>query len=169
MTQYTSFVAVEERILTDGTTPRRVEVPVEMPEGVSHQGVFGEREKREELRRGIGMGNGSGLTGGSKTMQMSSGVVVVDGASGVVNQTVAVAKAAAASPSAKPELIKEKDKVSMDDAKAATSPKLHPSIAALIQRAKQNSSASADESKFVNGNTANVQIWLKVKNLNQAG
>src|SRR5207244_8366958 len=41
LTNYTSFVAVEEKIITDGSTPRRVEVPVEMPEGVSYEGVFG--------------------------------------------------------------------------------------------------------------------------------
>jgi Ca-activated chloride channel family protein len=44
MTQFTSFVAVEESIRTEGGISRRVEVPVEMPEGVSYEGVFGERE-----------------------------------------------------------------------------------------------------------------------------
>jgi TonB family protein len=42
MTQFTSFVAVEETVVTDGGQPRRIDVPVEMPEGVSHEGVFGE-------------------------------------------------------------------------------------------------------------------------------
>ena len=41
MTAYTSFVAVEETVVTDGGKPRRVDVPVEMPEGVSYEGVFG--------------------------------------------------------------------------------------------------------------------------------
>jgi Ca-activated chloride channel family protein len=41
MTQFTSFVAFEEMIVTDGGQPRRVDVPVDMPEGVSHEGVFG--------------------------------------------------------------------------------------------------------------------------------
>jgi Ca-activated chloride channel family protein len=45
MTQFTSFVAVEEMIVTDGGQPRRIEVPVEMPEGVSRLGVFGEDEE----------------------------------------------------------------------------------------------------------------------------
>ncbi len=35
MTQFTSFVAVEEMIVTDGGQPRRVDVPVEVPEGVN--------------------------------------------------------------------------------------------------------------------------------------
>ena len=46
MTQFTSFVAVEEMTVTDGGTPRRIEVPVEMPEGVSHRGVFGEDKEQ---------------------------------------------------------------------------------------------------------------------------
>ncbi|MGH9751222.1 MAG: TonB family protein [Blastocatellia bacterium] len=42
MTQFTSFVAVEEMTVIDGDQPRRIDVPVEMPEGVSHEGVFGD-------------------------------------------------------------------------------------------------------------------------------
>ena len=41
MSQFTSFVAVEDRIVTTNGKPRRVEVPVEMPDGMSHEGVFG--------------------------------------------------------------------------------------------------------------------------------
>jgi Ca-activated chloride channel family protein len=47
MTQFTSFVAVEEMTVTEGGKPRRVEVPVEMPEGMSYEGVFG----RERMSR----------------------------------------------------------------------------------------------------------------------
>ena len=47
MTQFTSFVAVEERVVTTNGKPQRVEVPVEMPEGVSYEGIFG--GDREEL------------------------------------------------------------------------------------------------------------------------
>lgn len=41
MTQFTSFVAVEETIVTEGGQLRRIEVPVEMPEGVSYEGIYG--------------------------------------------------------------------------------------------------------------------------------
>jgi Ca-activated chloride channel family protein len=44
MTQFTSFVAVEEMTVTEGGRPRRIDVPVEMPEGMSHEGVFGADE-----------------------------------------------------------------------------------------------------------------------------
>jgi Ca-activated chloride channel family protein len=46
MTQYTSFVAVEEMTITDGGEPRRIEVPVELPAGVKHEGVFGGVERQ---------------------------------------------------------------------------------------------------------------------------
>jgi len=41
MTQFTSFVAVEEMTVTVGGEPTTLQVPVEMPEGVSYEGVFG--------------------------------------------------------------------------------------------------------------------------------
>jgi Ca-activated chloride channel homolog len=44
MTQFTSFVAVEDRIVTKDGKPQRMEVPVEIPEGVNRDTVFGERQ-----------------------------------------------------------------------------------------------------------------------------
>lgn len=44
MTQYTSFVAVEQQTKTKDGKLVTVEVPVELPEGVSREGVFGEKE-----------------------------------------------------------------------------------------------------------------------------
>jgi len=41
MTQFTSFVAVEEMTVTVGGEPTTITVPVEMPQGVSYEGVFG--------------------------------------------------------------------------------------------------------------------------------
>jgi Ca-activated chloride channel family protein len=50
MSQYTSFVAVEEKVVNIGGKQRRVDVPVEMPEGVSYNGIFGEQlQEREAL------------------------------------------------------------------------------------------------------------------------
>jgi len=45
MSQYTSFVAVEETFVVEGGTPKKVMVPVEMPEFVSYEGVFGKEMK----------------------------------------------------------------------------------------------------------------------------
>jgi Ca-activated chloride channel family protein len=44
MTQFTSFVAVEEMTITEGGQPKTVQVPVEMPDGVSREGVFGAKD-----------------------------------------------------------------------------------------------------------------------------
>jgi Ca-activated chloride channel family protein len=41
LTQFTSFVAVEELIITEGGQPRRIEVPVDLPQGVSYEGILG--------------------------------------------------------------------------------------------------------------------------------
>jgi Ca-activated chloride channel family protein len=41
LTQFTSFVAVEELKITEGGKARTIRVPVEMPQGVSYSGVFG--------------------------------------------------------------------------------------------------------------------------------
>ena len=55
MTQFTSFVAVEERVVTKDGKPVRVEVPVEMPEGVSYEGVFGEGQTQSVAVNGLTM------------------------------------------------------------------------------------------------------------------
>ena len=41
LTPFTSFVAVEERVVNEGGTSRTVRPPVEMPDGVRYEGVFG--------------------------------------------------------------------------------------------------------------------------------
>lgn len=46
MTNYTSFVAVEEKTVTEGGQAKTVQVPVPMPESVSYEGVFGEKGGR---------------------------------------------------------------------------------------------------------------------------
>jgi Ca-activated chloride channel homolog len=49
MTQFTSFVAVEERVVTDGGSTRTVQVPVELPSGVNRATTLGESERDESL------------------------------------------------------------------------------------------------------------------------
>jgi Ca-activated chloride channel family protein len=48
---YTSFVAVEERIVTGSDDPVLVEVPIEMPDGVSYEGVFGGEPRAAKAMR----------------------------------------------------------------------------------------------------------------------
>jgi Ca-activated chloride channel family protein len=41
VTQFTSFVAVEDRVVNEGGRQHTVTVPVEMPQGVRYEGIFG--------------------------------------------------------------------------------------------------------------------------------
>lgn len=47
MTQFTSFVAVEEMTITEGGVPRRIDVPIELPEGTFGEGVDVDEEDDE--------------------------------------------------------------------------------------------------------------------------
>jgi hypothetical protein len=92
MTQFTSFVAVEERVVTKDGKPQRVEVPVEMPDGVSYEGVFGdENDKRSfavvgggGLSRQARISNGYTLSSPTAIPQKSRSMLVGTGAGGGV-------------------------------------------------------------------------------------
>ncbi|MBI4411813.1 MAG: marine proteobacterial sortase target protein [Deltaproteobacteria bacterium] len=59
MSAYTSFVAVEEKIVNENGKSTTVQVPLEMPLGVSYDGVFGaDGEKRD---RSVGPSGGVGF------------------------------------------------------------------------------------------------------------
>jgi Ca-activated chloride channel homolog len=77
MTQFTSFVAVEESTVTQGGVPTKVEVPVELPHGVSYEGTFGgnvafEAEAKVAFRAQASVG-GFIMGRGRHTMPPSSG------------------------------------------------------------------------------------------------
>lgn len=54
LTQFTSFVAVEDRVVNENGVTRTVTVPVEMPQGVEHEGIFGEADGYRLMESGIG-------------------------------------------------------------------------------------------------------------------
>ncbi len=169
MTQFTSFVAVEEMTVTEGGQPRRIDVPVEMPEGVSYEGVFG---RSDEVRSGkfarlaqlqplsriaapadksqsekdsvtrVGTRSGSGVVRGST---MGSGRA---GKAGGGDMTVG------GGSTVSPEEQKRRQLLS----------KLHPSIAGVIERLKnKQAQTSSEEAKFVRDGKAEIQIWLTDK------
>lgn len=53
MTQFTSFVAVEDSTVISGGVPTKVQVPVELPHGVSFDGVFGGRAYESDKEIGF--------------------------------------------------------------------------------------------------------------------
>lgn len=79
MTQFTSFVAVESKVVNLDGKPRTIRVPVEMADGVSYEGIFGQ----ERLDRGRNLraapatlagasGAGGGGFGGAGSLSMKS-------------------------------------------------------------------------------------------------
>lgn len=84
MTQFTSFVAVEERVVTENGQPKRVEVPVEMPEGVNYDKIFGSEQQSMLTAPASPMMFSAGLSNAIPIVNMkrSRGAGVGAGASG---------------------------------------------------------------------------------------
>ena len=75
VSQYTSFVAVEERVVNENGRPRTVEVPVEMPDGVSYEGIFGDAADTSAQLQNlgyVGRAAGAASSGKSKGQRMES-------------------------------------------------------------------------------------------------
>jgi Ca-activated chloride channel homolog len=142
MTQFTSFVAVEEMTVTTGGEPRRVEVPVELPEGVSYEGVFGKDEAPQMMR--------------AKSFS---------GVGGVVGGVMSSSK-----PMAAPARLAQAIEFDRRDAPALTPAerkkqelrsKLHPALAAIVERIeKRNPNPTPEERRLVRNGKAELQIWL---------
>ncbi|MCC6366101.1 MAG: VWA domain-containing protein [Bryobacterales bacterium] len=136
MTQYTAFVAVEEKTVNEGGQPRRIEVPVEMPDGVSYEGVFGDRARDQA---GAMMPQAARMSMGPRPM------AAVGGAIGGYAQNA---------PSAPPPVYKDKKEMGENEARRPepkATAKLHPDVAAALQGAKAG---------FVRNGKAEVKVYL---------
>lgn len=221
MTQFTSFVAVEEMTVTDGGTPRKIDVPVEMPEGVSHEGVFGTKDqpfeklqtlsnlqqprlavaetvivttrpsapppptsspaaaprktkagKEQVVRSGSGSGVATG-SGGGMGPGDGKGVGAGRGSNqgGESPRLGGGSGAGSANPTPRAELtlaesvgLAERRPSPEEQKRQDILAKMSPSIAAVIQRLKNNTAQpAADEVKFVRNGKAELQIWLTEK------
>jgi Ca-activated chloride channel family protein len=162
MTQFTSFVAVEERIVTENGEPRRVEVPVEMPQGVSHEGVFGNRDHITFLTK-----RGSlGAVALSPGIAMSESAVVVSADSSTVQTTDA---------SVRSNVSVREDEQAHDEVMAARraqdararqqlESKLHPALLALWDCARDKKMLNSDPACApAKQEKVEVQVWLVQK------
>ena len=182
MTQFTSFVAVEEMIVTDGGQPRRIDVPVEVPEGVNRQAVFGDeqgsgfgtatnyamlqtasatlgRSDRKARRSTMGSGRGGNIGGGD----VHSGGGGAGGGGGIggsapkpapsVSETVTVAAA--------DDSVAFKQFSPAEEKRQQLVAKVDHAILALIDRLKvRQGLPGPDEGRFVHNGKAEVQVWL---------
>jgi len=175
MTQFTSFVAVEEMIVTDGGQPRRIDVPIEVPEGVNPDMVRAADAStmRAALYSGglSAPGSGAGVSGNyvggfSRGRAASPGKRVGNSPpppnqSPAVTVSVAVnGQATADAPEAKATpTARSAEQIRVDQVR----PKLHPSVTALLERVLNKQAAGADEARFVHDGKAEVQVWLTDK------
>jgi Ca-activated chloride channel family protein len=173
MTQFTSFVAVEDRVVTKDGKPQRVEVPVEMPEGVSHEGVFGDQKQYDYFgvsgnqMAGVGAGIGGGAVGGLMRMPTAipSGAatqtIEVDGMAQQVNTLPgAAAKTRLSSPPPGANKKREGgDPVTdlLDTERLALESKLQPAVLAAVDCYRKTPGASCAN---VHTGKIAIEIWL---------
>jgi Ca-activated chloride channel family protein len=183
MTQFTSFVAVEEMIVTDGGKPRRIDVPVEVPEGVNRQAVYGQEDRpfgrlqtlsslsrapmagralaetvvvtKSGANEQGGKRSGGAAGGAGAGSSQLSNVTFSGGASTVSgNYRIDDADEANALRTSSPE----------DQKRARLQAQFHPALLAVINRLKDKKlSPSPEEAKFIHNGKAEVQIWLTDK------
>ncbi|MEK6300145.1 MAG: VWA domain-containing protein [Acidobacteriota bacterium] len=184
MTQFTSFVAVEEMTVNDGGKPRRIEVPVDMPEGVSYGGVFGKGQDRLAQNRALYQTQALSAPAlpkaAAETVTVTSGQPSTDkrrkggsagGVSGGVGGGVGAGSGSGVGPGSGAAYgggfsDSARDRVLSPDEqrRLQTRSKLHPSIVALIERLKDKTAKpSTEESRFVRDGKAEIQIWLTAK------
>jgi hypothetical protein len=164
MTQFTSFVAVEEMVVTDGGQPRRIDVPVEVPEGVNRAAVYGEVDKTSRTSYVGSYANSpnKAYLMSTRPMTATSAGKTKAGAGGGGGSGAGIA----ASPRPSGTLVMEAD-VSLspeEQRRVQIQSKFHPSVLAVIDRLKDKKGApGADEAKFIHNGKAEVQIWLTDK------
>ena len=171
MTQFTSFVAVEEVSVNDGGLLRRIDVPVEVPEGVDRNSAYGNVGGPTGLftiynQQGIAS-NYALASGGLSARSVTSSGTNKSGGGGngrgqqarkmqsITNTSPAVSVSAGVLPAPTP--AKPAEEQRYDRAKA----KVHPTVLALIDRVRQkDQSQSASFDRFVRDGKVEVQVWF---------
>lgn len=170
MTQFTSFVAVEERIVTDGGQPRRIDVPVEVPEGVNRETAYPEMRPSGTLQS---------PTTGSFSAMVSSGVL---GGSGSGDGDAKTVRRRVSNVRPMPTPVPPARRGSVLGTLNVDAPppppggpiqlpddvrqKVHPAVFAVVERLrKKEALTAADEGGFIRNGKAEVQVWLSEKSV----
>jgi Ca-activated chloride channel family protein len=140
MTQFTSFVAVEEMIITEGGQPHRVEVPVEMPEGVSYEGVFG--------------------PAGEKQMAMPMAAPMRSGVVGGVAGGLRLSRGPAQAPVMVEATARDEERRVLSPAEQKLA-KLAPALRSLLERSrKPGFRPTAEDANLLRNGKVEVQVFL---------
>jgi len=183
-------------IVTDRGVPRRIDVPVEVPEGVDRDSVVNERSAQPTA----GLSNLNAMASQMVTVVSDSRVdTTTVGGTTKIDRSMIDPGSVARTKTSKPKKERERTKGSggvgpgkgggigpgrggniggggpaggggggsnfvVDGLDKKDAERVHPEIAALIQRLKQpNYLANADEAKFVHDGKAELKIWLNPK------
>jgi len=162
MTQFTSWVAVEERVITKDGKPQRVEVPVEMPDGVSREHVSGCLEmiaklqsfpavlmRKNTVGNGYGAGVGAGVGAGS-----AGGIGGGSYAANAASPSVSVFSATVKSRGKEPP--QENPEPALTGERAELESKLHPEIIKAFDCWKK----SGEQCQMLQDGKLHVQIFL---------
>ncbi|HEY4425918.1 MAG TPA: VIT and VWA domain-containing protein [Pyrinomonadaceae bacterium] len=155
MTQFTSFVAVEEMVVTDGGKPRRIDVPVEVPAGVK-----AEADKESGARQYLSFAMTTARAKSPGRVR-GSGRTIVGGIGGspppnnapTVNSVVATV----------PDAISSGQRTMPDPQSAELQQKLHPSLFAVVQKLQKREPLLGTGGEFIRDGKAEVQVWLTDK------
>ncbi|HEU4712600.1 MAG TPA: VIT and VWA domain-containing protein [Pyrinomonadaceae bacterium] len=182
MTQFTSFVAVEEMTVTDGGQLRRIDVPVDVPEGVDRRMAYGDQSAGggptglftmytnqavqaaqvysysvsalPTQARVVTRSGRLKASGGGGGAASGSG----SGSAAVVNAPPGVSVSAMPAPAPTPNKPPEEQR--LDRVRV----KVHPTVLALINRVKKKDQPQLFSfGGFVRDGKAEVQVWLSVK------
>ena len=154
MTQFTSFVAVEEMIVTDGGQPRRIDVPVEVPQGMR---VDEEVDAKPSMVMQFMVGRAA-----TRRAKVSAGVLSSSGGAGIGSGSGGNIGGGTGVVSAPPSPTPMPGKLPspVDDLRQ----KLHHSLFAVVEKLKRKETLSAaDEGGFIHNGKAEVQVWLTDK------
>ena len=137
MTQFTSFVAVEEMIITEDGQPRRFEVPVELPDGVSYEGIFGRGDQRQAGFRSRAM-----KPAATMSPRLLGGVVAQE--------------AYSSAPVMTDRLEEDSSTIGLNEPLS----KLDASLLAMVDKKKEGKDFSSDDSAKLQDGKVMVQMWL---------
>ena len=189
MTQFTSFVAVEEMIVTEGGQPRRIDVPVEVPEGVKREAIVDEEvlkvafPQQRTVQKLYSMktvspvvvsGAIANTTTKSGTNTSSPKTRRGGGGGGSGSGAGMAGVAASAPPSGAPvngfmidgaDTAETKPQSPAEKRRAQLQTRLHPSLLAVVDRLRDMRAPAAEEAKFVRDGKAEIQIWLTDKSV----
>ena len=155
MTQFTSFVAVEEMVVTDGGKPRRIDVPVEVPAGVN-----GEADKEPRARNYLGFAMTTARAKSPSRVRGSGrGIAAGVGGSPPPNNAPTVNAVVASAPDA----FSSVQRPMPDPQTAELQQKLHPSLFAVVQKLQKREPLLGTGGEFIHDGKAEVQVWLTDK------